>query len=103
MENTLAVVSPWQRETYMVSKCANPSCSTAFRYLHEGKLIRIETPMLDPPLDGSLHHPGSAKLVPRSVEFYWLCSACSTVMTLVFESGVGVTTKPLPPVLPVAS
>ena len=103
MENTLAVVSLWQRETYMVSKCANPGCSTPFRYLHEGKLFRIETPMLDPPLAGSLHHPRSVKMVPRSVEFYWLCSACSTVMTLVFKPGVGVTATPLPPVLPAAS
>jgi hypothetical protein len=87
----------------MVSKCANPSCSTAFRYLHEGKLFRIETPMLDPPLGGSLYHPGRVKMVPRSVEFYWLCSACAAVMTLVFEPGVGVRTKPLPPVLPAAS
>jgi hypothetical protein len=28
----------------MLSKCANPKCSAAFRYLHDGKLFRMEVP-----------------------------------------------------------
>jgi len=26
----------------MIGKCANPACSTPFRYLHEGRLFRFE-------------------------------------------------------------
>jgi len=28
----------------MLSKSANPTCSASFRYLHNGKLFRVEKP-----------------------------------------------------------
>jgi hypothetical protein len=31
-------------DTCMLSKCANPKCTALFRYLHIGKLFRMEVP-----------------------------------------------------------
>jgi hypothetical protein len=54
----------------MLSKCANPSCPTTFRYLHEGKLYVIAPGKwwrgtMRHPQDGprSSSMPGSAPLV----------------------------------------
>lgn len=80
----------------MVSKCANPACGVSFRYLREGKLFRIERP--------SQQNSGSRSQfaddpVPKKaashVEFFWLCRDCSQTMTLSFEKGVGVVTRPI--------
>jgi hypothetical protein len=75
----------------MVSKCANPACSTSFRYLHEGKLFRmaVTAGYLNSGAD-----PGAKKNSHR-LEFFWLCEECAPVMTLTFEQGIGVTTKPI--------
>jgi hypothetical protein len=54
----------------MIAKCANPSCSTSFRYLEEGMLFRLEN---DSPLE--LDNP-------MTPEYYWLCRSCSAAMTL---------------------
>ncbi len=74
----------------MLSKCANPACSTPFQYLREGKLFQIET---EPSQDGGLHLLG--KKPGRRVEHFWLCGPCSTQMTLAFQRGKGVITLPL--------
>jgi hypothetical protein len=47
----------------MVSNCANPECSTVFRYLHEGKLFFL-------PL-GSGGHDGE-----QMMETFWVCDDC---------------------------
>ncbi len=74
----------------MLSKCANPECSTPFQYLREGKLFQIETETAP---KGGIH------LVPRKpahkVEHFWLCGPCSAQMTLAFQRGRGVITLPL--------
>ncbi len=57
----------------MLSKCANPACSTTFRYLHEGKLYLIDTKAFagrKPPAD--LKYAGKAS----TLEYVWLCSSC---------------------------
>ena len=54
----------------MVAKCANPACGRAFRYLREGRLFRLER---DPAFDSEFNH---------SVEYFWLCEACSESMSL---------------------
>jgi hypothetical protein len=56
----------------MLAKCANPSCSHPFRYLHEGKLYRMEWLQAN---DG--FRPNS--------EWFWLCDQCSSQMTLRVE------------------
>ena len=62
----------------MVAKCANPTCSARFRYLHEGELYVIElkadslkhVPSADPDYIGNSH----------AYEHFWLCSSCSCAM-----------------------
>jgi hypothetical protein len=54
----------------MLAKCVNPSCSTPFRYLEEGRLFRLES-------DRPLGLPKREKS-----EYFWLCSLCSRTMTL---------------------
>ncbi len=54
----------------MVSKCANPVCSAAFRYLHEGKLFHVAV--------GSAASEKGAAL-----ERFWLCDECSRTMTVI--------------------
>jgi hypothetical protein len=74
----------------MVSKCANPSCSAAFRFLHEGRVFRVET------RSESLRAAEdnlSAKKAARHLEFFWLCERCASLMTLAVEKG-GVTVRP---------
>jgi hypothetical protein len=55
----------------VLSKCANPACSSAFRYLHEGKLFLIES-------EAALQNPGKS----RTIDYVWLCSSCCRSMTV---------------------
>jgi hypothetical protein len=75
----------------MLSKCANPSCSTRLIYLREGKLFAVQ-----PTGRPKLSHP---KLTPQgpilakpsnSVEHFWLCGPCSERLTLVYDVEIGV-------------
>lgn len=67
----------------MLAKCTNPSCSYPFRYLHEGKLYRMELV------------PEDGRSGPKS-EWFWLCNQCSSQMTLRVEGSklVAVTEMP---------
>jgi hypothetical protein len=62
----------------MLSKCANPSCSTPLVYLREGKIFMVESPQQARP---ALVGPASPKPQNR-VEHFWLCGPCSSNMTL---------------------
>ncbi len=79
-------------EPAMLSKCANPACSTPFQYLREGKLFQLET---DSPPAGGIHLLG--KKPGHKVEHFWLCGPCSEQMTLAFQRGKGVITLPRSP------
>ncbi|HZU33045.1 MAG TPA: hypothetical protein VFB79_18155 [Candidatus Angelobacter sp.] len=71
----------------MLSKCANPSCSTELVYLREGKVFMIEH--TGNPL--SLAVSGAAK--PKSlnrVEHFWLCGSCAPNLTLAYDRKDGV-------------
>jgi hypothetical protein len=76
----------------MVSKCANPGCSTPFLYLHEGKLFRFETGVGNGLAFGA---DPSERLPMRRIEFFWLCDRCAGRMTVAFEQGSGVKVLPL--------
>ncbi len=69
----------------MISKCANPACSTPFHYMRDGRLFRMETAPDGPtgaePLDFRERRP------PRHVEHYWLCGKCAASFTLVVDHG----------------
>lgn len=80
-------------EASMVSKCANPDCTAAFRYLHVGRLFRFET-------SGGWERRramGEGE-VPRKcmrrIEFYWLCENCAATMTLAYQPDVGISVRP---------
>ncbi len=62
----------------MLAKCANPGCLANFRYLHEGKVFRLERG--DPRVGAPESHP-------RPVEYFWLCEHCSGSLKLVYERG----------------
>jgi hypothetical protein len=80
----------------MVSKCANPGCSNPFRYMHEGKLFRMEAE-IQPAGSSSLPYRPNGKKSVRRMEFFWLCDNCASTMTLIYEKGVGVRVRPLAP------
>ena len=70
----------------MLSKCANPSCSTQLIYLREGKIFVMEhavKPKLRP------QGPVLAKSASR-LEHFWLCGPCSENLTLVYHPARGV-------------
>jgi hypothetical protein len=78
-------------EVHMLSKCANPSCSTPLVYLREGKIFMIEqAPGLQSAgTAGMDKHPASAR-----VEHFWLCGSCSAQMTLAYDSKRGILVLP---------
>jgi hypothetical protein len=81
----------------MVSKCANPACSTPFHYLREGKIFRVEVEATPPPTsqgkakadvfnDGSQSPFLVASRKPvLKLEHFWLCGPCSQSMSLLFD------------------
>jgi hypothetical protein len=72
----------------MLSKCANPACSTPFRYLRDGKVFEIDSTQ-------QREFQTGAKSA-RRVEFFWLCGECSLQLTVVDDHEKGVITVPLP-------
>jgi len=70
----------------MIAKCANPSCAVSFRYLHEGKVFKLE-----------IGHPAADVARPKPpmrIEHFWLCTECSQSLTLILRNGK-VFTRPL--------
>jgi hypothetical protein len=78
----------------MLHKCANPSCSTQFRRLREGKLFQVETEYF-PEVVAAGNTARKAR-PSRHVEHYWLCDDCCRYLTLAFDRERGMTTVPLP-------
>lgn len=77
----------------MLSKCANPACSAAFRFLHEGRIFSlVRKPGGEPSSEAGIGN-GS------QLERYWLCDRCAQAMTLVWSRGA-VVLKALPGVVP---
>ena len=73
----------------MLAKCANPSCFTSFRNLREGRLFRLE--------GGAALNSCDSPTVSgaNTVEYFWLCDACSTLMTLRLDEKGAVAAEPL--------
>jgi len=72
----------------MLSKCANPACSTPFRYLRDGKLFEFDSQR--EPEAGN-----ESTVMSRRSEFFWLCGECSTQLTVIRDSRKGVVTVPI--------
>ncbi len=64
----------------MLSKCANPDCSAAFRFFHEGRLFTVVGGA------GEVRGDSWGEAV-RPVERYWLCRDCSRSLTIAVEQG----------------
>jgi hypothetical protein len=77
----------------MVSKCANPACSTPFQYMREGKLFRFED--LETRADRSRPHLVTERKTPRHIEHFWLCGPCSTGLTVSFDPQRGIVVVPI--------
>lgn len=78
----------------MLSKCANPACSTPLIYLREGKIFMMEH-------NSQPHVRADPVLVKQGnrVEHFWLCGPCSLTLTIAYdrERGVKVVPKAKPP------
>lgn len=74
----------------MLSKCANPTCRSLFRYLHEGKLYVIG------PREVLARHKPSCSAKSGQIEYAWLCSSCCLHLTIQIdeEFGTRVVRKP---------
>lgn len=72
----------------MLSKCANPSCSTPLVYLREGKVFRMEN-SAQPESE-----PEAGPKPARRVEHFWLCGRCSADLTLAYDRQHGVHVVP---------
>ena len=89
----------------MVSKCANPACSTPFHYLREGKIFRVEVEVTPPVAEEETIDLSNGTKVPflltarkpnRKLEHFWLCGSCAQTMSLLFDKDQGITVVPKP-------
>ena len=87
----------------MVSKCANPVCTTPFHYLREGKIFRVEVEITPPVTAEETIELSNGSKVPfliatrkpsRKLEHFWLCGPCSTEMTLAYNPAQGIMVTP---------
>ena len=76
----------------MLSKCANPECSTTLHYLREGKVFKMER-------DARLQGDESLRKQPKSVEHFWLCGPCSESWTLIYDREFGIRVAAKPPIV----
>src|SRR5258708_34395503 len=67
----------------MLSKCANPTCPTTFRYLHEGRLYVIA------PRESLARHKPRWSSNFGQLEYAWLCSSCSLYLTIQVDEEFG--------------
>ncbi len=74
----------------MLSHCANAKCHKPFLRLREGKLFLVETNRLAKPGEPSVPPFVRARQQQRHVEHYWLCDACATQWTLIYDHELGV-------------
>ena len=79
----------------MLHKCANPTCPSLFRSLSHGKLFLLETDYSSAVIS-AIAPAGRRERSVRRMERYWLCDACSSILTLTFQRGRGMVTVPLP-------
>ncbi len=84
-------VSPQNLDLKMLAKCANPTCSESFLYLHQGKLF-----LLDISDDaGAGRSCRNGRPAPHGLRYFWLCDVCHRSMTVVAEQGGKVKVVPL--------
>ena len=67
----------------MLSKCANPTCPTTFRYLHEGKLY-----VISPRESRAGREPRYANKSGQ-LQYAWLRSSCCFYLTIQIDEEFG--------------
>jgi hypothetical protein len=67
----------------MLSKCANPSFSTTFRYLRKGRLYQID------PRDALARRKPRCSSKSGQLEYTWLCSSRSPYLTIQIDEEFG--------------
>lgn len=65
----------------MLSKCANPSCSCEFRYLHMGKLFLLKSKDRSG-FSSRLNFAGHVD----GIQYAWLCDQCASQYEVVIDS-----------------
>ena len=80
----------------MLSRCANSECCKPFLRLREGKLFLVETERVRKTGESASPPFVRARRQKRLVEHYWLCDACATRWTLVYDRNCGIALAPLP-------
>jgi hypothetical protein len=74
----------------MLSKCANPACSTPLIYLREGKIF-----MMDQNSHAQVRPQGPLLVKGGNrVEHFWLCGPCSAQLTIAYDHEQGVKVIP---------
>ena len=63
----------------MITKCANPSCNSSFRYLRGGKLFVVEPQPVSPPREAEFQDN-----FQRS-KYFWLCERCARTMCIALD------------------
>lgn len=66
----------------MVAKCANPNCSTEFKYFREGRLYEFTAGE-----NGCWKSLSEAPGKSAKRELFWLCQDCAQFYTITCESG----------------
>jgi hypothetical protein len=75
----------------VLSKCANPSCSTPLVYLREGKVFMMENSVQT---GNRIEIKETKPKSIRRVEHFWLCGPCSENLTLTYDGKQGVRVIP---------
>ena len=74
----------------MLSKCANPACSTPLIYLREGKIF-----MMDQNSNSQVRPQRPVLVKPGNrVEHFWLCGPCSVQLTIAYDHDRGIIIVP---------
>ena len=80
-----------QKESNMLSQCANSQCGKPFLKLREGKLFVVETEGVPRPEEKIPASFASTRRQQRSIEHFWLCDNCATRWTLIYDRERGIT------------
>jgi len=66
----------------MLSSCANPSCSSKFRYLHQGKLFLLRSDHNQNVTSSRVNFAGTV----NHIHYAWLCDQCLQKFEVVLDS-----------------
>ena len=76
----------------MLSKCANPSCSAEFRYLHQGKVFFFKAAKINDLVSSRVDFAGRHD----HLHYAWLCNKCVRKFDVVIDSDNNIRITPRP-------